>query len=76
MFPASKVKVGEVVLSTRMHSLINKAACKKFIMDCANQRYHKFSRLDPAVYDELNGVLRKHMRAIVARNPSHGKTIR
>lgn len=56
---------------------INKAACKKFIMGYAQEsRYHKFSRLDPAIYDELNGVLRKHMRAIVVRNPSFGKTLR
>ena len=46
-------------------------------MDCANQtRHHKFGRVDPAIYDELNAVLRKHMKAIVARNPSVGKTIR
>ena len=77
MFPADKVKRGEIVLPvTRRTSFINKAACKKFIMDIANQRYHKFNRLNPAVYDELEGVLRRHMRAIVARNPSLGKTIR
>jgi len=77
MFPADKVKVGGILLPpTRRPSFLNRAACKKFIMDIANQRYHKFSRLDPAVYDELEGLLRRQMRAIVARNPSLGKTIR
>lgn len=64
-------------IRSRVSFFVNKAACKQFIMDCANQtRHHKFGRLDPAVYDELNAVLRKHMKAIVARNPSVGKTIR
>jgi hypothetical protein len=62
---------------TRVSNFINKAACKQYIMDYADQtRHHKFSRLEAAIYDELNGVMRKHMRSIVARNPSVGKTIR
>lgn len=64
-------------IRSRVSFFVNKAACKQFIMDCANQtRHHKFGRLDPCIYDELNAVLRKHMKAIVARNPSVGKTIR
>lgn len=67
----------ERVVVRNIPMLINKAACKKFIMDYAGtSRHHKFSRLDPEIFDELNGLLRKHMRAIVARNPSFGKTIR
>jgi hypothetical protein len=78
MFPIEKAKIPErTVVSCRRTMFINMAACKKFIMDYANEsRHHKFSRLDPAIYDELNAVLRKHMRVIVARNPSYGKTIR
>ena len=58
-------------------NFINKAACKKFIMGYSDQtRHHKFTRLDAAIYDELNCALRQTMRAIVARNPSIGKTIR
>lgn len=64
-------------LRTRVSFFVNKAACRQFIMDFANQtRHHKFSCLDPAVYDEINAVVRKHMMSIVSRNPSAGKTIR
>lgn len=80
-FPSDSVvvspKLRRVTISRGVGNFVNKAACKKFIMDYAGtSRHHKFSRLDPAVFDELNGLLRKHMRAIVARNPSFGKTIR
>jgi hypothetical protein len=67
----------EGTIRTRVSNFVNKAACKQYIMDWANQtRHHKFSRLDPEIYAELNAVLRKHMKAIVTRNPSFGKTIR
>ena len=69
--------VTEGAIRSRVSFFVNKAACKQFIMDCANQtRFHKFGRIDSAIYDELNAVLRKHMKAIVARNPSAGRTIR
>ena len=58
-------------------SLINEAACRRFIFDYAKgSRFHEFGRIDPSVFAELNGVLRKHMRHVVSRNPSCGKTIR
>lgn len=64
-------------IRTRVSQFINKAACKQYIMDYANQtRHHKFSRIDSEIFDELNAVLRKHMRSIVTRNPSFGKTLR
>jgi hypothetical protein len=64
-------------IRSRVSFFVNKAACKQFIMDCANQtRFHKFTCIESAIYDELNAVVRKHMKAIVARNPSAGKTIR
>lgn len=64
-------------IRTRVSQFINKAACKQYLMDYADQtRHHKFSRIDSEIFDELNAVLRKHMRAIVARNPSFGKTLR
>ncbi len=75
--PTNEVNVLERGFKTRVSNFVNKAACKQYIMDWANQtRHHKFSRLDPEVFDELNAVLRKHMKAIVTRNPSFGKTIR
>lgn len=81
MFPIEKMELHPALRERPVRRgptmFINKAACKKFIMGYAGEsRHHKFSRLDPAIYDELNGVLRKHMRLIVARNPSFGKTIR
>jgi hypothetical protein len=75
--PTPDAFVTEGAIRCRVAFFVNKAACRQFIMDCANQtRHHKFGRVDPAIYDELNAVLRKHMKAIVARNPSVGKTIR
>ena len=75
--PTTDTFIPEGGIRTRVSFFVNKAACKQFIMDWANQtRHHKFGRLDPTIYDELNAVLRKHMKAIVARNPSVGKTIR
>jgi hypothetical protein len=64
-------------IRTRVSQFINKAACKQYLMDYADQtRHHKFSRIDSEIFDELNAVLRKHMRSIVTRNPSFGKTLR
>jgi hypothetical protein len=64
-------------IRTRVSQFINKAACKQYLMDYADQtRHHKFSRVDSEVFDELNAVLRKHMRTIISRNPSFGKTLR
>jgi hypothetical protein len=64
-------------IRTRVSQFINKAACKQYLMDYADQtRHHKFSRVDSEIFDELNAVLRKHMRTIISRNPSFGKTLR
>jgi hypothetical protein len=64
-------------IRTRVSQFINKAACKQYLMDYADQtRHHKFSRVDSEIFDELNAVLRKHMRSIITRNPSFGKTLR
>jgi hypothetical protein len=75
--PTIDTFIPEGGIRTRVSQFINKAACKQFIMDFADQtRHHKFSRIEAAIYDELNAVLRKHMKSIVTRNPSVGKTIR
>jgi hypothetical protein len=64
-------------IRTRVSQFINKAACKQYLMDYADQtRHHKWTRIDSEIFDELNAVLRKHMRSIVTRNPSFGKTLR
>lgn len=75
--PTTDVFIPEGSIRTRVSFFVNKAACKQFLMDYANQtRHHKFSRVEAEVFHELNAVLRKHMKAIVARNPSVGRTIR
>lgn len=75
--PTNDTFIPEGGIRTRVSFFVNKAACKQFLMDYANQtRHHKFSRVDSEIFDELNAVLRKHMKAIVARNPSVGRTIR
>ncbi len=64
-------------IRTRVSQFVNKAACKQYLMDYADQtRHHKFTRVDSEIFDELNAVLRKHMRSIISRNPSFGKTLR
>ena len=64
-------------IKTCASNFINKAACRQYIMDWADQtRHHKFSRIDPEIFAELNAVLRKHMKSIVTRNPSFGRTIK
>ena len=74
--PLADVCTGAAVVRTK-GDLINKAACRRYIFDYAKAtRYHEFGRIEPCVFDELNGVLRKHMRHVVARNPSCGRTIR
>lgn len=76
MFPCERFPVTPTPKAVS-GAFINKAACRKYIMDfAAKTRHHTFTRLDPGIYDELNGVLRRHMAAIVNRNPSFGKTLR
>ncbi len=64
-------------IRTRVSQFINKAACRQYLMDYADQtRHHKWRNVDSEIFDELNAVLRKHMRSIVTRNPSCGRTLR
>jgi hypothetical protein len=64
-------------IRTQAKNFINKAACKRYLLDYADQtRHHKFIRVDPEVFHELEVVVRKHMRAIVGRNIDFGRTIK
>ena len=77
MFPCQRFPVKTTTPKATSGAFINKAACRKYIMDiAAKSRHHTFTRLEPGIYDELNGVLRRHMATIVSRNPSFGKTLR
>lgn len=66
----------ETAVRTRNPSMINKAACRKFILDVAkSERHHPFTRVADSVYDEAEGLLRSHFRNKVRSIPSKGKTI-
>ena len=77
IFPCERFPVKTITPKAVRGDFVNKAACRKYIMEfAAKTRHHTFTRLDPGIYDELNGVLRRHMVAIVSRNPTFGKTIK
>lgn len=58
-------------------SLLNKAQIRKFILEYAERnKYHKFTRVAPGVYDLIESRIRDTCRAIVAGQPSSGQTIR
>jgi len=59
-----------------MSSLINRAACKKAVLEIAQQRRAgKFTRVSADVFDHLEGVLRSSIASLVHSHPSVGKTI-
>lgn len=53
-----------------------KARCKKFMLEYAERRAHKFNRVAGSVYIELDFKLRDIMRHKVDSQPSKGKTIK
>ena len=60
-----------------MAGLINKRKARNFILECAARtRAHKFTRVAPCVYDQLEAVLRDKCRALIHSQPAKGKTIR
>jgi hypothetical protein len=59
------------------NSLINKSAVRKYTLGVAGQtRHHPFTRLDPAVFDTVEGMVRNYLHNLVQKQPSSGKTIR
>jgi hypothetical protein len=58
-----------------MSSLINKAACKKVVLEFAQTRAHKFTRVGSDVYDHLNDLVLNSIKGIIRSHPSIGKTI-
>ena len=60
-----------------MPRLINKNACKQFLLDQSiRNRAGKFTRVSASIYDVLEAKLRDIMRGVVAQQPSIGKTIK
>ena len=59
-----------------MASLINRSACKKFVLSVAeNTRAKKFTRVSADVFDHLEYVMQKGIRDLVRTQPTLGKTI-
>jgi hypothetical protein len=58
-----------------MALLINKAACKKAILNVAEARHQKFTRVGSDVFEHLNSLLMNHITSIVTKHPSIGCTI-
>lgn len=60
-----------------MKGLINKTKTRNFILEyAARTRAHKFTRVAPSVFDQLEASVRDKCRAIIQCQPSKGKTIR
>lgn len=60
-----------------MPTLINKSRVRRFILEHAEKsRAHKFTRVAPTVFVQLESVVREKCRQLVHSQPSKGKTIR
>lgn len=60
-----------------MTGLINKRKARAFILECAERtRAHKFTRVAPGVFDQLEGAMREKCRTLVHSQPAKGRTIR
>jgi len=61
----------------RVCGLVNRAGIRRFLLDEAKRtRTHRFERVAPGVYGQLEAALREQCRRIVRSQPSAGKTIR
>lgn len=58
-----------------MSLLINKAAVKKFALEIAKLRYHKFTRVSQQFLDDMDALVRTAIRNRVAGAPSKGQTL-
>ena len=59
-----------------MASLINRSACKKFVLSVAEDtRTKKFTRVSADVFDHLEYVIQKAIRDLVRTHPTVGTTI-
>ena len=58
-----------------MSTLLNKKQVKRFALDSAQVRAHKFTRVGSAFYSKCEASLRQFICGYVQRLPSKGKTI-
>lgn len=57
-------------------SLLNKAAVKRFLLDCSQElRRGKLTRVSAGVFDQIEYGVRTHCRKIVDAQARVGKTI-
>jgi len=54
---------------------INKSNCKKYLLDPANQRAYKMTRVSGKVFENLDNQLVQWMHNLLTSQPSKGKTI-
>jgi hypothetical protein len=60
-----------------MPSLINRSACKKFVLEIADStRAKKFTRVSGDVFDHLESVMQKTIKDLVRSHPSVGTTVK
>lgn len=55
--------------------LLNRAQVKRFALDCAATRAHRFTRISAAFLLGCEACLREHIRRQVRSQPSKGKTL-
>ena len=61
----------------KTHRLINRTAVRTFLLEYAQRnRAHRFDRVAPGVYDQIEAAVREQCRRIVHAQPGAGKTIR
>jgi hypothetical protein len=61
----------------KTHGLINRKAIRAFLLEYAQRsRAHRFVRVSPDVYAQIEATVRETCRRIVHAQPSAGKTIK
>jgi hypothetical protein len=61
----------------KAHGLINRNGVRRFLLDhAARTRAHRFTRVAPDVFIQLEGLVREQCRRLVHSQPSVGRTIR
>jgi len=58
-----------------MKSLLNRSACKQFALECAKNRFHKFTRVSKEFLESIEFNVMATIRQKVAGMPSKGKTL-
>jgi hypothetical protein len=57
-------------------SIINRSRLRRFALDAASQRHHRFTRVSEEFVEQAEAHLRTWVREYVRQLPSLGKTIK